>query len=191
MAVSLAEPTVLAAAKDTPYPNIDASPDQYTITEAQFTQSRWGEWTLPDTIRHRLAPYNTLRLVVGEPDRLGVGMPATTVLKGNTATTSVTLIEAKGRNNDPAAANMYRSITQPDAHLPKFNLEYVAAPTQASPTRHARKQETPTSTSLPSTTYKRHALSNSLASLVPVSYKPRSMWCDSKPRRIDSPTAAS
>jgi hypothetical protein len=39
MAVTLAESTVLAAAKDALYPDIDAAPDQYTVTETQFTQS--------------------------------------------------------------------------------------------------------------------------------------------------------
>ena len=38
MAVTLAEPSVLAAAKDTLYPAIDTSPDQYAVTETQFIQ---------------------------------------------------------------------------------------------------------------------------------------------------------
>jgi len=68
MAVTLAEPTVLAAAKDTLYPDIDTSPDQYAVTETQFTQSTWGGWTIPQALRDRLAPYNTIRLSAGEPD---------------------------------------------------------------------------------------------------------------------------
>ena len=128
MAVSLAEPTVLAAAKDALYPNIDTSSDQYAITETQFTQSTWGGWTIPDTIRDRLAPYNTIRLAAGEPDLLGVGMPATEVLNGDAVTTPVTVIEAKGHNTDPAAADIQRGITQAHAHLPEVNLGYVAAP---------------------------------------------------------------
>ncbi|MDB2238956.1 hypothetical protein [Halorubrum ezzemoulense] len=128
MAVTLAEPSVLAAAKDTLYPDIDTSPDQYAVTETQFTQSTWGGWTIPQALRDRLAPYNTLRLAAGEPDLLGVGMPATDVLNGDAATKPVTVIEAKGHNADPAAADVARGITQAHAHLPEVNLGYVAAP---------------------------------------------------------------
>ena len=128
MAASLAEPTVLAAAKDTLYPDIETSPDQYAVTETQFTQSTWGGWTIPQALRERLAPYNTIRLAAGEPDLLGVGMPATEVLNADAATTPVTVIEAKGHNSDPAAADIARGITQAHAHLPEVNLGYVAAP---------------------------------------------------------------
>ena len=128
MAVTLAEPTVLAAAKDTLYPDLDTSSDQYAVTETQFTQSTWGGWTIPDALRDRLAPYNTIRLNAGEPDLLGVGMPATDVLNGDAATTPVIVIEAKGHNTDPASADIYRGITQAHAHLPEVNLGYVAAP---------------------------------------------------------------
>ncbi|MDB2262189.1 hypothetical protein PM035_15435 [Halorubrum ezzemoulense] len=128
MAASLAEPTVLAAAKDTLYPDIETSPDQYAVTETQFTQSTWGGWTIPQALRERLAPYNTIRLAAGEPDLLGVGMPATEVLNGDAATTPVTVIEAKGHNSDPAAADVARGITQAHNHLPEVNLGYVAAP---------------------------------------------------------------
>ncbi len=128
MAVSLAEPTVLAAAKDTLYPDIDTSPDQYAVTETQFTQSTWGGWTIPQALRDRLAPYNTIRLAAGEPDLLGVGMPAIDVLNGDAATTPVTVIEAKGHNTNPGDADVARGITQAHAHLPEVNLGYVAAP---------------------------------------------------------------
>ena len=128
MAVTLAEPTVLAAAKDTLYPDIETSPDQYAITETQFTQSTWGGWTIPQELRDRLAPYNTIRLAAGEPDLLGVGMPATEVLNGDAASTPVTVIEAKGHNSDPSGADVSRGITQAHNHLPEVNLGYVAAP---------------------------------------------------------------
>ena len=128
MAVTLAEPSVLAAAKDTLYPAIDTSPDQYAVTETQFTQSTWGGWTIPQALRDRLAPYNTIRLAAGEPDLLGVGMPASEVLNGDAATKPVTVIEAKGHNSDPAAADVARGITQAHAHLSEVNLGYVAAP---------------------------------------------------------------
>lgn len=129
MPVSLAEPTVLAAAKDTLYPDVATAPDQYAVTETQFTQSTWGGWTIPQALRERLAPYNTLRLAAGEPDLLGVGMPATEVLNGDAAATPVTVIEAKGHNSDPAAADVARGITQAHNHLLEVNLGYVAAPT--------------------------------------------------------------
>jgi hypothetical protein len=139
MAVTLAEPAVLAAAKDTLYSDIDSSPDQYVVTETQFTQSTWGGWTIPDALRDRLAPYNTIRLNAGEPDLLGVGRPATDVLNGDAPTTPVSVIEAKGDNSDPAAADVARGITQAHAHLPEVNLGYVAAPA-ASITDTARAQ---------------------------------------------------
>lgn len=59
MAVTLAEPAVLAAAKDTRYPDIDAAPDWYTVTETQFTQSIWDGWIISDWVRDRLAPCDT------------------------------------------------------------------------------------------------------------------------------------
>lgn len=55
-------------------------------------------------------------------------MPATEVLNGDAATTPVTVIEAKGHNSNPAAADVTRGITQAHAHLPEVNLGYVAAP---------------------------------------------------------------
>jgi len=55
-------------------------------------------------------------------------MPATDVLNGDAATTPVTVIEAKGHNSNPAAADVARGITQAHAHLPEVNLGYVAAP---------------------------------------------------------------
>jgi hypothetical protein len=42
MSAPLAEPAVLAAAKETLYPNLDTSTEQYAVTETQFTQSNWG-----------------------------------------------------------------------------------------------------------------------------------------------------
>ncbi|MDL0126421.1 hypothetical protein PNQ92_13560 [Halobacterium salinarum] len=129
MAATLTEPTVLAAAKDTLYPDLDDDTDRYAVTETQFTQSSWGGWTIPEDLRQRLAPFNTIRLTEGEPDLLGVGMPATDVLNAEAATTPVAVIEAKGHNTDPSAADVSRGINQAHTHLPEVNLGYVAAPT--------------------------------------------------------------
>jgi len=128
MAATLTEPTVLAAAKDTLYPDLDDDTDRYAVTETQFTQSTWGGWTIPEELRQRLAPFNTIRLTEGEPDLLGVGMPATDVLNAEAATTPVAVIEAKGHNTDPSAADVSRGINQAHTHLPEVNLGYVAAP---------------------------------------------------------------
>jgi len=137
MAATLAEPAVLAAAKDTLYPDIDSGADQYAVTETQFTTQTWGDWDIPDAVRRRLAPYNTLRLANGEPDLLGIGMPASDVLDAEAATTPVAVVEAKGHNADPSAADIRRGINQAHAHLADVNLGYVAAPMQ-SLTDHAR-----------------------------------------------------
>jgi hypothetical protein len=75
MAATLTEPAVLAAAKDTLYPDLDSNTGTYAVTETQFTTSNWGGWEIPAELRHRLAPCNTIRLTDGEPDLLGVGMP--------------------------------------------------------------------------------------------------------------------
>jgi hypothetical protein len=131
MAASLPEPTVLAAAKDTLYPTCEESRDQYTVTETQFTQSTWGEWEIPADLHQRLAPYNTIPLTEGEPDLLGVGLPAGDVLNPDAATAPVTVIEAKGHNTDPSNADIRRGITQAHAHLTDVNLGYVAAPQQS------------------------------------------------------------
>jgi hypothetical protein len=132
MAATLTEPTVLAAAKDTLYPDLnDNDTDRYAVTETQFTQSTWGGWTIPEALRQRLAPFNTIRLTDGEPDLLGVGMPATEVLNAEAASTPVAVIEAKGHNTDPTAADVSRGINQAHTHLSEVNLGYVAAPTQS------------------------------------------------------------
>ncbi|MFD1513474.1 hypothetical protein [Halomarina rubra] len=128
---ALAEPTVLAAAKDALYPDISNQPSHYAVTETQFTQTQWGSWPIPESVRDRLAPFNTIRLSSGEPDLLGVGMPSTDVLNAEAAKTPVVAIEAKGSNLHPAKADIGRGIEQAHSHLPEVNLAYVAAPMQS------------------------------------------------------------
>jgi hypothetical protein len=124
---TLAEPTVLAAAKDALYPDIDRS-SAYAVTETQFTVDRWGDWEIPQETHDRLAPFNTIRLASGEPDLLGVGDPAIEVLDGSEASTPVVAIEAKGHNRDPGLADVARGVEQAHARLSEVNLGYVAAP---------------------------------------------------------------
>ncbi len=131
MAATLTEPAVLAAAKETLYPNLDTSPDHYAVTETQFTKPTWGGWEITEDLRSRLAPYNTIRLADGEPDLLGVGMPALEVLNADATTTPVAVIEAKGHNSDPSAADIRRGINQAHGHLSEVNIGYVAAPVQS------------------------------------------------------------
>jgi hypothetical protein len=131
MAATLTEPTVLAAAKDTLYPDIGTSTDHYAVTETQFTKPTWGGWEIPDDLRRRLAPYNTIRLADGEPDLLGVGMPALEVLNADAATTPAAVIEGKGHNTDPSAADVRTGINQAHGHLSEVNIGYVAAPIQS------------------------------------------------------------
>lgn len=40
MSATLPEPTVLAAAKDALYPDLDTSTDHYAVTETQFTTKK-------------------------------------------------------------------------------------------------------------------------------------------------------
>ena len=131
MAATLAEPVVLAAAKDTLYPAHQDCSNQYAVTETQFTQSTWGEWTIPDEVRNRLAPYNSIRLGEGEPDLLGIGMPAGDVLNSGDVTTPVVAIEAKGHNSDPSDAKVKKAISQAHSYLSDVNLGYVAVPMQS------------------------------------------------------------
>jgi len=58
-------------------------------------------------------------------------MPALEVLNADAATTPVTVIEAKGHNSDPRAADVRRGINQAHGHLSEVNLGYVAAPLQS------------------------------------------------------------
>jgi len=137
MSATLPEPTVLAAAKDALYPDLNTRTDQYAVTETQFTTKKWGDWEIPKDLRRRLAPYNSIRLADGEPDLLGIGMPALEVLNADTVTTPVAVIEAKGHNTDPSAADITTGINQAHSHLSEVNLGYVAAPAP-SITTHAR-----------------------------------------------------
>ncbi len=131
MAATIPEPAVLAAAKEALYPDLDTNSDQYAVTETQFTKPSWGDWQIPDDLHRRLAPYNTIRLTGGEPDLLGVGMPAQEVLNADAATTPVAVIEAKGHNSDPSATDVRRGINQAHGHLSEVNIGYVAAPIQS------------------------------------------------------------
>ncbi|MFB6251491.1 MAG: hypothetical protein ABEI27_07375 [Halobellus sp.] len=58
-------------------------------------------------------------------------MPALEVLNADAATTPVTVIEAKGHNSDPSAADVRRGINQAHGHLSEVNIGYVAAPIQS------------------------------------------------------------
>jgi hypothetical protein len=87
MAAKLTEPAVLAAAKDTFYPDLDIDTGTYAVTETQFTTSIWDGWGIPVEVRRRLAPVNIIRLTDGEPDLVGVGLSALDVLDGTAATT--------------------------------------------------------------------------------------------------------
>lgn len=131
MAAALAEPVVLAAAKDALYPDLNNSPNHYAVTETQFTRATWGKWQIPPELRTRLAPFNTIRLSGGEPDLLGIGMPEPELLNAEAATAPVAVIEAKGHNSTPAAADVTQGITQAHAHLGEVNLGYVAAPLES------------------------------------------------------------
>ena len=49
-------------------------------------------------------------------------MPALEVLNADTATTSVSIIEAKGHNSDPSAADIRRGIKQAHGYLSEGNI---------------------------------------------------------------------
>lgn len=132
MAATLAEPVVLAAAKDALYPTIQDQPHRYAVTDTQFAVDAWGGWTIPSSVHNRLMPFNAIRLTSGEPDLLGVGMPETEdVLNADAASTPVVAVEAKGHNTTPGKADITRGIEQAHARLPEVNLGYVAAPIQS------------------------------------------------------------
>ncbi|MFD1684823.1 hypothetical protein [Halobellus litoreus] len=133
---TLAEPAVLAAAKDALYPDLENRDDQYAVTESQFTADSWGGWCVPDDIRDRLRPFNSIRLESGEPDLLGVGPPAGEVLDGSVASAPVVAVEAKGRREN-GTVDVARGIEQAHARLSEVNLGYVASPA-ASVTETAR-----------------------------------------------------
>ena len=124
---TLAEPAVLAAAKDALYPDIAERDDRYAVTETQFTVDSWGGWSVPDGIRERLRPYNAIRLHSGEPDLLGVGLPAGEVLDAAAASAPVVAVEAKGRSKT-GSVDVARGIEQAHSRLSEVNLGYVAAP---------------------------------------------------------------
>lgn len=131
MATALAEPVVLAAAKDALYPDIENRPTRYAVTDTQFTRGSWGGWTVPASIHERLRPFNAIRLHSGEPDLLAVGMPDTDVLDAGAARNPVIAVEAKGDNDAPESADVTRGIEQAHARISEVNLGYVAAPIES------------------------------------------------------------
>jgi hypothetical protein len=58
-------------------------------------------------------------------------MPALEVLNADATTTPVAVIEAKGHNTDPSAAEVRTGINQAHGHLSEVNIGYVAAPIQS------------------------------------------------------------
>ena len=131
MAATLAEPVVLAAAKEALYPDIENRPTRYAVTDTQFTRASWGGWPVPASVHERLRPFNAIRLHSGEPDLLAVGMPETDVLDAGAAGNPVVAVEAKGDNTAPGAADVARGIEQAYARLSEVNLGYVAAPVES------------------------------------------------------------
>ncbi|WP_336022424.1 hypothetical protein [Halobellus salinisoli] len=128
---TLAEPVVLAAAKDALYPDLSDRSDQYAVTESQFTVDSWGEWSIPDEIRERLRPFNSIRLASGEPDLLGVGLPSGEVLDGEAARSPVVAVEAKGHRANAGTVDVARGIEQVHSRLSEVNLGYVAVPSES------------------------------------------------------------
>ncbi|MFB6252685.1 MAG: hypothetical protein ABEI27_13560 [Halobellus sp.] len=124
---TLAEPAVLAAAKDALYPDLAERDDRYAVTETQFTVDSWGGWSIPDGVRERLRPFNAIRLHSGEPDLLGDGLPAGEVLDAAAASAPVVAVEAKGRSKT-GSADVARGIEQAHSRLSEVNLGYVAVP---------------------------------------------------------------
>ncbi|WP_049985436.1 hypothetical protein [Halobellus rufus] len=128
---TLAEPAVLAAAKETLYPDLPDRSDQYVVTESQFTADSWGEWSVPEEVRERLRPFNSIRLSSGEPDLLGVGLPSGTVLDGDVSESPVVAVEAKGHRANGGAVDVARGIEQVHSRLSEVNLGYVAVPAES------------------------------------------------------------
>ena len=128
MAATLAEPVVLAAAKDALYPDIENRPTRYAVTDTQFTRTTWGDWAVPASVHDRLRPFNAIRLHSGEPDLLAVGMPAADVLDADAARSPAVAVEAKGETSSAEPADVARGIEQAHARLSEVNLGYVAAP---------------------------------------------------------------
>jgi hypothetical protein len=124
----LAEPVVLAAAKEALYPEIENQPRRYAVVDTQFTTDSWGNWSIPSSVHSRLEPFNAIRLNSGEPDLIGVGSPPNGVLNARAASNPVVAVEAKGHNTSHEKADIARGIEQAHSHLPETNLGYVAAP---------------------------------------------------------------
>ena len=128
MAATLAEPVVLAAAKEALYPDIENRPSRYAVTDTQFSVATWGDWTIPTAVHERLRPFNAIRLHSGEPDLLAVGLPQADVLDAEAARSPVVAVEAKGDTSGAGSANVAVGIEQVHSRLSEVNLGYVAAP---------------------------------------------------------------
>jgi len=125
---TLAEPTVLAAAKDALYPDVANRPDQYAVTETQFTTTSWGSEPIPPEIHERLRPFNSIPLNSGEPDLLGIGTPHGEVLNDAIEGTPAVAVEAKGYRSSAGTVDVARGIEQAHSRLSEVNLGYAAAP---------------------------------------------------------------
>ncbi|MDL0118279.1 hypothetical protein PNQ29_08435 [Halobacterium salinarum] len=127
-AMSLAEPAVLANAKEYLLGDVD---NGYAVVDAQFGQETWGDEGIPDAIQRRLRPINSLSMNNGYPDALvAPPHPGAYRVGENAALESVPLavIEAKGDTNHSNRNAGRVAITQAHAHLEEVNVGYAALP---------------------------------------------------------------
>jgi hypothetical protein len=131
-AADLAEPTVLAHAKQRLFPDPDA-PDTYAVTDTQFATEQWRrDRRVAAEVREALAPYNHVRIGSGYPDLVGVRPPESSLLSVDRVgdTPALVVVEAKGHTAS-GTVDTERGIVQAHDRLGEANAAYLAAPETA------------------------------------------------------------
>jgi hypothetical protein len=125
---TLSEPQILVKAKE--YLSQD-SESGYAVVDSQFSQSRWGDESIPEEIQRRLRPINSLALRNGYPDAL-IAPPRTDAYRGTRDEVSdsipLAVVEAKGQTTSSNRNSGRVAITQAHNHLEEANVGYAALP---------------------------------------------------------------
>lgn len=125
---TLTEPRVLASAKD--HLSQDTN-EGYAVVDSQFRQSRWGEETIDEELRHRLQPINSLPMGNGYPDAL-IAPPRSEAYREpageDVENIPLAVVEAKGETASSNRNAGRVAITQAHGHIEEANVGYAALP---------------------------------------------------------------
>ncbi len=126
-ASTLAEPTVLAAAKQHLLPA--DRPAQYAVTDTQFATDQWRvDEPIDDHIRDILAPYNRVAVGSGYPDMVATTPLTDDLVVNPTTHNDLPLVAVEAKGYAGGNVDIDRGLSQAHDRLSEANVAYLAAP---------------------------------------------------------------